>query len=527
MNTLQNNANDSFYTRFYPGLQAFTGNTISTLIIGKLEYWFSKPQYVGGFYKFVEPCGHPLYREGDSWSEELDVSRKLFAKAFDLIGVRYNSKSAYLGAEDKFQGKFYASYHDRKTNRTYFVRNHEVVSQILESLKTSYSSVKQKAKKSLVTLLKQNSSSKTPKISLPKKPPLENSPPQSVASELSQGRSRNGDLGRSYARGSFSLQKETSSLEDEIVNFPTPNLCVESKTEEMIKIWKEEVGELGVSSLSHGLLTRLQAAFKEFFEGSLESWTAYCQMISSSKFLMGEAQNKFFKKAWIIWAIRGENIERVRGGGFKLGDRKTNQDKKTEFIDREILHAEHKKHQIEMKISHIKSNEQEKRKTIVKDKIKNLSSEERQSLEHAFEAFLEQENNSMTEEFRKSRWKGTFISVYFDSFIEEKIYTQLFGNLDKDHDEKIVQSFGLLELLDEAYHELALIKQQKRNLELRTQVPEPQRVRPSTQNPSTDTGFDLQTFNPVASYLANPLTRQLTSTQNRLDGRTQRPLSWA
>ena len=76
MNTLQHDLTDSFYTKFYPGLQAFTGSAISTLIIGKLEYWFSMPRYVGGFYKFVEPCKHPLYRAGDSWSEELGVSKR-------------------------------------------------------------------------------------------------------------------------------------------------------------------------------------------------------------------------------------------------------------------------------------------------------------------------------------------------------------------------------------------------------------------------------------------------------------------
>ena len=90
------------------------------LIRGQLEYWFSKkPQ---GFYKFLEPCNHPLYRAGDSWTEELGFSRRVFNAAFDLIGVRYKSKTAFLNAQDKFQGKLYASYHDRKTNKTHFVQ---------------------------------------------------------------------------------------------------------------------------------------------------------------------------------------------------------------------------------------------------------------------------------------------------------------------------------------------------------------------------------------------------------------------
>jgi len=98
MSCLQNHVTNSFYTKFYHSLQSFTGSATSTLIIGKLEFWFANPKYKEGFYKFVEPCAHPLYREGDSWSEELGISRKIFAKAFDLIGVRYKSKSAYCPA---------------------------------------------------------------------------------------------------------------------------------------------------------------------------------------------------------------------------------------------------------------------------------------------------------------------------------------------------------------------------------------------------------------------------------------------
>lgn len=465
MDTLQESLTHSFYTKFYPSLQAFTGSAISTLIIGKLEYWFSVPQFVDGFYKFVEPCGHPLYREGDSWSEELGISRKLFTKAFDIIGVRYNSKSAFLKAEDPFRGKLYASYHDRRTNQTYYVRNHSFVMDFLKGLftKKKLSSLnaqerKKEAIKERKNLHKVQNKKETEHLT--QKTVFSSSSP---SSSLSQGRSRNGNLGRSYARGSFSFQKKTSSLESSLSSIS--DLQVERNTEEMIKIWKEEVGELGVSSLSQGLLTRLQLAFKEFFEESLESWKAYCQMIASSKFLMGEAQNTFFKKAWMIWAIKGENIERIRAGGFKIGDRQTNQERKRESMDREIMNLENKKHQIEMKISNIKSEEHEKRIKMLKDKIKNISDPEKLLLEQEFEAHLEKENNSMTEEFRKSRWKGMFISVYFESFIKEKIYSELFNASDEAaHDEKIVQSSGLLERLDDICHELACLKHKKRDL---------------------------------------------------------------
>jgi hypothetical protein len=235
---------------------------------------------------------------------------------------------------------------------------------------------------------------------------------------------------------------------------------------------------LGVSSLSNGLFQRLQNVLKEAFDQSMESWRAYCQLISSSKFLMGEAQNKFFKKAWITGAINPENIQRIKGGDFRLGDRQTNQDKEIEGVDREISGLEYKKYQLEIKIANIKSNEQEKRKNSVKEKIKALSKEEQQSLEQDFEALLIKENNSITEEFRKFRWKGMFISAYFEGFVRDKIYAELFKNIDETHDEKVVQSSGFLEILDDVCDELRRVKQKKRNLECESKTRESKILEP-------------------------------------------------
>lgn len=109
----------------------FSGSEKATVIAGSLEFWLKK--YHSGFYKFLEPCGHRLYKEGHSWSEEQGLSRKVFNRAFDLIGVRYKSKSEFKVAEDKFQGKLYASYHDRKANRTYFVRNQAIANEFFGS----------------------------------------------------------------------------------------------------------------------------------------------------------------------------------------------------------------------------------------------------------------------------------------------------------------------------------------------------------------------------------------------------------
>ena len=232
-------------------------------------------------------------------------------------------------------------------------------------------------------------------------------------------------------------------------------------TEEMIKIWQEEIGDLGISSLSKGFLKRLQNSLKNFFECSLESWKVYCQMIASSKFLMGEAQNKFFKKAWITWAIKEEAIKRIKGGDFNLGDRKTNEDKKIEEISNEIKNLENKKKEVEQTIKYIKNSLKNERIKKVKEKKTFLSKGEIDNFKLEFIKFLETENNSITEEFRKFGWNGIFVDSYFESFVKDQIMIVLFSNTLTDEIDKSIKKCGLLEVLKKIDNEICLVQHKK------------------------------------------------------------------
>ena len=98
----------------------------------QLDYWFEG--HPEGYYKFLMPSDHPAYKIGDSWTEELGMSKDEFRTAFDKIGIRYKSKSEFDKAVDKFQGKFYCSYVDRRSNLTYYFRNHDLVDAALDEL---------------------------------------------------------------------------------------------------------------------------------------------------------------------------------------------------------------------------------------------------------------------------------------------------------------------------------------------------------------------------------------------------------
>lgn len=123
------------------------------ILMQQLEYWFEK--YPDGFYKFLSPCpSHEKYIALDSWIEELAFSLDEFRTAFDSIGVRYSSKSAYNNAAKKFlqnssdwTERYYCSYNDKRSGLTYYFRNHSMVDSALDGLvnikgKTDKKSVK-------------------------------------------------------------------------------------------------------------------------------------------------------------------------------------------------------------------------------------------------------------------------------------------------------------------------------------------------------------------------------------------------
>jgi hypothetical protein len=113
-------------------LHPISGGVLGCLVMQQLDYWFEG--HPEGFYKFLEPSDHPAYKDGDSWTEELGMSRHEFRTAFDKIGIRYKSKSDFDQAVDKFQGLFYCSYVDRRSNLTYYFRNHDLVDAALDEL---------------------------------------------------------------------------------------------------------------------------------------------------------------------------------------------------------------------------------------------------------------------------------------------------------------------------------------------------------------------------------------------------------
>lgn len=254
----------------------------ATLIFDRLEFYSKKQP--NGFYKFLEPNSHKLYREGESWTELLGCHRTSFWRAFNFIGKKHTSQWAFEKAKDKFEGKLYASYYDRLNNRMFFIRNHEAVNDFFANIHPQSKSLTKSEE------VEENSQSRPGLI-------LDN---HSVGTEHSA---------RSYIEAkktSSELFKNNSHASDEIIK-------------KMIEIWTAIVEEgRGQIELRGKRIAFLKKAFNDKFDSCLEKWKKYCIDIARSKFLMGE-KSPF--RATLDWALKFDSIQKIFDGNYGIGDR--------------------------------------------------------------------------------------------------------------------------------------------------------------------------------------------------------------
>jgi hypothetical protein len=255
----------------------------TTLIFDRLEFYSSRQP--DGFYKFIEPNSHKLYKKEESWTELLGCHRTSFWRAFKLIGKKHVSRWAFDASEDKFEGKLYASYYDRNTNRTFFIRNHDAIKEFFSKIQFG-PELADKTKK-----IKDNTQSYL---------------------EFNQDKSslRTEQNARSYIetkKTSFELFNNNSQASNDIVN-------------KMLELWTALV-EQGKNKieLTNKRIAFLKKAFTDKFENSLDKWKIYCEKIASSKFLMGEVKSHF--RATLDWALKFEVIQKILEGCYGVVDR--------------------------------------------------------------------------------------------------------------------------------------------------------------------------------------------------------------
>jgi hypothetical protein len=90
-NAIAETINDDISTIAYrPKLTKITGSVLSAILLQQMMYWAKRMN--NKFYKFMQPCKHPLYKEGQSWCEELGFTKAEFETALRKIAFKLGKR---------------------------------------------------------------------------------------------------------------------------------------------------------------------------------------------------------------------------------------------------------------------------------------------------------------------------------------------------------------------------------------------------------------------------------------------------
>ena len=389
-----------YFIKYNPALKTEFGSQNAVLLFDRLEYWFSKSK--NQFYKFIEPCDHPCYRDGDSWSEELGFSKLVFRNAFDKIGTRYISKTAFEKEGDPFKGKLFASYRDRQSKKTIFVRNNSLLNIFYERMKVI-------ASKAATAIQKTFNSAKTGKSKLIPNPP-----------------SRREGYRSSYAGATKDKQRNTSFKKMGSVilgsNPNSTNISTNSsvKSQEMKNIWNEEIGSRGLITLTPETSLKISNALETSFQGSLANWREHCVKIASSKFLMGEKEGTNYEIR-ILVALTAKFKEQLDEGRFELKTRTTNNDQKIKGLESKVKQIAISKELVDNQLVRLEDDQRSLEKRLISDKEKSLTPAEVDQYKSQYEEEMVDSTCSEGQFFREQGWDGKMVKLMFDLHLRKQI----------------------------------------------------------------------------------------------------------
>ncbi|MDC0344927.1 hypothetical protein OAN22_02115 [Alphaproteobacteria bacterium] len=209
------------------------------------------------------------------------MSEKTFRKHLSHICTTHPNRRSFLLSKNPFAGKPFACYHDRVLHKTFYFTDVKRAHAVGKRLASDWGRGDVKIFNPKVRVASESIDIDNSKQYInPPKPPL--------------NKTSHGDEGR-ISKKDF------------------------EKAESMVSIWKERTkGEISVPKLSDHFAQKLVLALKEHFDNSIDTWSNYCKSIGSSNFLLGKVSGF---KAWLVWAIRADIVEKIKKGAYGVVDK--------------------------------------------------------------------------------------------------------------------------------------------------------------------------------------------------------------
>ena len=127
LSVITSHINDKQMIPFIKKYLDITGSYLGSLLLKQCMYWSAKKEH-GVFYKFISPCDHSLYKEGDSWEEETWGTARQIGRALDKFSVKLTKS---VKREDNPNAILYRW---TKENCTYYELNRSYLSKVLTLL---------------------------------------------------------------------------------------------------------------------------------------------------------------------------------------------------------------------------------------------------------------------------------------------------------------------------------------------------------------------------------------------------------
>lgn len=334
--------NRNCYLKFDVVVRDHFKSTNTAILFSRMLYWFERQP--GGFWKFKQPCTrHKAYKKGDSWGEELGMARKVLDPLMNRLCTRYQAKIDFLSQADKFKGKMFASYLNRKTNQTHYVMNSAAVKDFFTSLGLP------------IPKFLNNFHNIYYAVSTHKEPSAVSAPSTEGVDKLASheknlpfDRLRDVPIAPPLARARLNTTN-TQTTTTLGVGVQTGEGVVCERGEEEVKLSQQMVREFNSQTASNVIwlpshVNRLIKTLNTYFGGKIEAWIQFLrEKVSTSKFLMGEAKNSKFK-AILWWIIKPDVLYAIFQGGYGVGTRIVNQ--LCNAVKKEEVHVESLDHEL-------------------------------------------------------------------------------------------------------------------------------------------------------------------------------------
>lgn len=257
----------------------------AAIVLQQLHYWISSPKNYGA----VKEGNRWIYNSYQQWHEQIRIlSAKTIQRAFKILEDKGLIQSQQFKKGSCDQTKAYTIMYDRLST---FEKKEEV------TLKKINVDLNKNDKKSIISHVDKMS-----------KPSGQN---DQILIRKTKKTTENYLL---LSQDPPAIQLENTS---ESITVVADKKAGGEEINDLLSSWKKWVAP-DQQILTTYQKRLLKQAFQSTFEGETEKWVAYCQKISTSKFLMGEV-SAF--KIQLDWALQQSTIQRIFEDGFTFGDR--------------------------------------------------------------------------------------------------------------------------------------------------------------------------------------------------------------